>query len=80
LVSAEYEADGDVFRRVELRTLFGVPDEYPMSVAGVADFYDVDLDDTRFLMARPKMSGQADTRSTVLVENFLEELRRLVPN
>ena len=44
------------------------------------DFYDVSLDDQRFLMGRAYQEGDGapDTRSLVLVQNFMEELRQRV--
>ncbi len=43
------------------------------------DFYDVALDDERFLMARANGSGDSAGR-VVLVQNIFEELEGLVPN
>jgi len=46
-------------------------------------FYDVSVDDERFLMTR-SLGGTGDAESTqgltILVQNFVEELKRLVPN
>ena len=41
--------------------------------------YDVDLDDQRFVMVRSLQDVEA-TPSLVIVQNFFEELKRLVPN
>ena len=46
--------------------------------AGNNDFYDVSLDDDRFLMAR--YYGSNSAMSFILVLNFFEELKCLVPN
>ena len=40
--------------------------------------YDVTLDDERFIMLREV--GQATASELVLVQNFFEELKRVVPN
>ena len=39
-------------------------------------FYDVSGDDNRFVMMR----GAEDTGQVIVVDNFFEELKRLVPN
>ena len=41
--------------------------------------YDVDLDDQRFVMVR-SLQDVETTPSLVIVQNFFEELKRLVPN
>ena len=47
--------------------------------SGNSELYDVAVDDQRFLMAR--RSGADETApSFILVQNFFEELKRLVPN
>jgi hypothetical protein len=62
-------------------TLFEAPEGTHFDDLGVGntDFYDVALDDQRFLMARRYDADEAAT-SFVLVLNFFEELKRLVPN
>ncbi len=46
------------------------------------DFYDVAPDDQRFLMARSTTMGATEeqTPELILVQNFFQELKRLVPN
>ena len=46
------------------------------------DFYDVAVDDQRFLMGRrlERDAVGADVQSLILVQNFFEELRERVPN
>ena len=58
-----------------LETLFTKPPEYPVNVG--ANFYDVALDDQRFLMARP-YAGEGDATEVIVVENFFEELKERV--
>jgi hypothetical protein len=59
--------------------LFQVGTGFSFSSAGNSDFYDVAPDDEQFLMARPY--GQDDApASLILVLNFFEEPKRLVPN
>jgi serine/threonine protein kinase len=50
-----------------------IPGDINMLVIGNDAFYDVTLDDERFLMAREIGEG-GGTTSLVLVQNFLEEL------
>ncbi len=47
-----------------------------------ADFYDIDLDDGRFLMARPYRDDEEASVSAelVLVQNWFEELRQRMGN
>ena len=68
------------FSVVEQETLFTIPPEYYVSDG--TNFYDVALDDQRFLMGR-RLEGDAlggDAPNLILVQNFFEELKRLVPN
>ena len=60
-----------------LETLFTMPQGYRVSAG--ANFYDVVLDDQRFLMARP-YAGDAEGPATevIVVENFFEELKERV--
>ena len=68
------------FRVGATRALYDVPDGYRIVTTGGGDNMGVSLDDQRFLMARVPGSDEAGTGMVVLVQNFLEELRRLVPN
>ena len=65
------------FRVVEQQTLFTVPPEYYDDEG--TDFYDVSLDDQRFLMGRG-LGLTAESQNLIMVTNFFEELKRLVPN
>ncbi len=60
--------------------LFTIPPESP--VAPGNNFYDVSSDDQRFLMARNYRGESRDVNrpKLVLVRNWFEELKRLVPN
>ena len=70
LVATQVSSDPSfaVGRQVELFSM----DDYVGS-------YDVDLDDQRFVMVR-SLQDVETTASLVIVQNFFEELRRLVPN
>ncbi len=58
--------------------LFTVPAGYRM-VSGT-NSYDVSSDGERFLMARPAVGDTQAEVEYILVQNFFEELKRLVPN
>ena len=60
-------------------TLFTLGQEYLLGDGG-ADYYDVASDDQRFLMARVAEEAQTGPVRYVVVQNFFEELKRLVPN
>ena len=78
LVAAEVEASS-VFRVLRRQTLFSM--EAYMFDNGT-DFFDMGPDDERFLMLRnstASLDSSGDTR-WVLVQNFFEVLKRLVPN
>ena len=76
---AEFTTTSTTFRRAEITTLFTIPGGVFFLASGIHDFYDVDLDDERFLMARA--AGSEDlSRRVVLVQNVFEEIARLVPN
>ena len=68
------------FRVVEEETLFTIPPEYYTGVG--ANYYDVALDDQRFLMGRRLESDAlgADAQKLIIVQNFFEELKERVPN
>ncbi|MSR37143.1 MAG: hypothetical protein EXR95_10980 [Gemmatimonadetes bacterium] len=76
LMAAEFSTTGDSFERVRVTALFTAP--VGSLSLGNDRRYDVARDDERFLMTRPVESdGSSD--SVVLVQNFFEELKRLVP-
>jgi serine/threonine-protein kinase len=65
-------------RSLAQETLFTTPDGYLLGIGN--NFYDVSTDGERFLMARPYVGDREDVASRfVLVQNFFEELKRLVP-
>ena len=69
-----------MFRVLRSETLFTVGQEYLLGEG--TDFHDIGPDDERFLMLRnstASLDSSGDTR-WVLVQNFFEELKRLVPN
>ena len=78
LVAAQFDpASGQVLAK---DTLFTLPSGYvTQSVDGSNDFYDVSSDGERFLMVRQYGQEEVST-SLILVLNFFEELKRLVPN
>ena len=77
LVAAEYETT-PTFRVVTTVPLFTISFDYFVSMSGNGDFYDVAADDQRFLMVR--LPGGVAAASRIVVQNFFEELKRLVPN
>ena len=79
---AEFTTTSDAFERGRVTTLFN---GLPASSRRNWRSYDVSPDDRRLLMVRPVGTGEdPDTTAvlftTVLVQNFFEELKRLVPN
>jgi hypothetical protein len=75
----EFTATSTTFQLSRLTTLFEMPEEFFFGSIGNQDFYDIALDDERFLMARQSGTAGASA-SLILVQNFFEELKRLVPN
>jgi len=76
-MSAEFTTSGSTFQRGRVTPLFAAPlRNYAYNARH--PFYDVGPDDERFMLARPVGSG-ADELGFVLVQNFFEELKRLVP-
>ena len=74
----EFTATAETFQRRRITTLFRVPaGAFVRSNIGASGDYDVALDDERFLMARRVEGGVEE--SVILVRNFFEELKRLVP-
>ena len=76
LVAAQFDpASGRVLAQ---ETLFNIPAGYRGTGS---DFYDVSLDGERFLMARLHTDDTEDAAppSYILIQNFFEELKRLVP-
>ena len=62
-------------------TLFTIPPE--ILVSSGTSFYDVALDDQRFLMGRMYQGGGGESGAApryILVQNFFEELKERVPN
>ena len=68
------------FRVAEEEELFTIPPEYYTSVGD--NFYDVSLDDQRFLMGRrlERDAQGGGAPNLILVQNFFEELKERVPN
>jgi len=81
--AAEFTAEGSVFRRGRVTSLFPFgAEDYLVNM--LDPFYDVGPDDQRFLFARPVGGGGGATPddgppTLILVRNFFEELSRLVP-
>jgi serine/threonine-protein kinase len=74
MVAAEF--DPEEGRVGELDSLFQIPGGV-VQARGI-DFFDVSSDDQRFLMVRSVASGEEGLH-VVVVQNFFEELKRLVP-
>jgi hypothetical protein len=82
LVAAQVRAD-EVFQVSSSRALFqAFPEFFSVSdgalTAGM-DTWDVAPDDQRFVMLRQGTASVGDAGRVVLVQNFFEELKRLVP-
>ncbi len=78
LVAAQIETTRE-FRVVEQETLFTIPPEYYVSDG--TNFYDVALDDQRFLMGRRLEGALGEgAPNLILVQNFFEWLKERVPN
>ncbi|MDX1494415.1 MAG: protein kinase, partial [Longimicrobiales bacterium] len=75
---AEFTTTSTGFRRGRVRTLFDIPQPVYVSGQGNHDFFDVTPDDERFLMVRV-FGLEDEDRRLVLVQNFDEELKRVVP-
>ena len=69
---------GPLLAVVERGVLFSVPDG--LYFANNSTSYLVTEDDQRFLMARVAGNGEQDLGELILIQNFFEELKRLVPN
>ena len=79
---AEFTATTEAFERGRVTTQFSGLPAFSLDVAYRS--YDVAPDDRRLLMVRPVGAGEdpettAVLTTTVLVQNFFEELKRLVP-
>ena len=59
--------------------MFTIPANIFLATGGNARSYDVATDDDRFLMVRAYGSVESSS-SLILVQNFFEELKRVVPN
>ena len=66
------------FTVVDQETLFTIPPGFFVSAG--PGFYDVDLDDQRFLMGRRGGGGEEAPETTILVNNFFELLKERLPN
>jgi Tol biopolymer transport system component len=77
LIAVEVELEG-AFRIVGSEALFKIPYSYRTSQTN--SVYGVSPDDQRFLMARSYQPLEGSRSPFVLVQNWLEELKRLVPN
>ena len=79
IVAATVDTDAK-FSLARLDTLFAIPSDFRVQFGG--NFYDVARDDQRFLMGRAYTGdevGGGEARY-VLVQNFVEELKRRAPN
>ena len=75
MVAAQFDpASGQVLAR---ETLFTISAAYSLSRGN--NFYDVSSDGERFLMVRP-YGLEEGSRSVIIVQNFFEELKRLLPS
>ncbi len=65
------------FRVESIEALFTIPTTFFLGRS--ADFYDIAMDDERFLMARLAVAGEEFTSETILVQNWFRELNERVP-
>jgi len=77
LIAVEVEV-GSGFQVVHRAELFTIPDSYRTSTTN--SVYDISPDDRRFLMARAYQPPEGSPSPFVLVQNFGEELKRIVPD
>jgi hypothetical protein len=77
MMSAEFTTSGSAFRRGRVTPLFTLGSEFSYSI--LDPFYDVGPDDQRFMLARTVAFDERNQGDFVLVQNFSEELKRLVP-
>ncbi len=83
MVSAQVDGSETAFRVVGTDIMFAVPQGFDQRGQPEGMPFDVTSDDQRFVMARvfqPDAQGGSATPSYVLVQNFGELLRTLVPN
>jgi serine/threonine-protein kinase len=72
----EFTATTTTFGAGPATRLFTIPSgEFRFTGLGNDDFYDVALDDERFLMARAYREESGATSMVILVQNFFEELK-----
>ena len=77
LVAAKITTD-PTFRVESRETLFQYGGEYTFS--NITRHYDISQDDQSFLMVRPSGSEEEVVNELIVVENFVEDLKRRVPN
>jgi len=78
MMAARIDA-GSGFRVLGTETLF--TDSQVLGEGVTNGWYDVAPDDTRFIVARAvSLGGESSEPELILVQNFFEELKRLVPN
>jgi hypothetical protein len=77
LVAVQIDLDTG-FEMRDRAELFTIPDSYRTSTTN--SVYGVSPDDQRFLMARTYQPPEGSPSPFVLIQNFGEELKRLVPN
>jgi Tol biopolymer transport system component len=69
---------GATFQQGEQRVLFAIGSSY--YVAANYPYFDISPDDRRFLMMRTTGTAVDDAPGLIVVENWMEEVKRLVPN
>ena len=80
---AEFTTADNSFLRGRVTPLFTAPQGSVVTWLQHGRFYDVSLDDQRFLMARPYQGDEQEgggSSQVILVQNFFEELKAQVPN
>ena len=75
---ATFSTTGNSFELGSVTPLFRMPSDNGGIELNYQRVYDVALDDQSFLMTRP-VETETGATSLILVQNFFEELKRLVP-
>ncbi len=76
--AADFTTTANTFRRGQITSLFTIGNEY--SANPLDYFYDIGPDDDRFIMARRYGAEDERAPTVILVQNFFEELERIVPD
>jgi serine/threonine-protein kinase len=76
--AADFTTTANTFRRGQITSLFTIGSEY--AALSLDYFYDVGPDDDRFIMVRRYGTTDESAPVVILVQNFFEELERMMPD